>query len=56
MNANLGLSHTVCASDDLVIEEFGRYLLAGQLPVPCGLTGVTQPPSAVARDAARYTV
>jgi hypothetical protein len=53
MNANLGLA--VSVSDDLVIEEFGRYLLAGQAPVPCGLTGVAQVPAVGTRDASRYT-
>ncbi|MFD7167458.1 hypothetical protein [Streptomyces violascens] len=54
MNANVALA--VSVSDDLVIEEFGRNLLIGQAPVPCGLTGVAQVPVAGARDASRYNV
>ncbi|MGW8731178.1 hypothetical protein ACWGNF_34685 [Streptomyces sp. NPDC055808] len=52
MNANVGLA--VSVSDDLVIEEFGRNALAGQVPVPCGLTGAAPVPAAGTRDASWY--
>ncbi|GHB70557.1 hypothetical protein ABZ829_28800 [Streptomyces xanthochromogenes] len=55
MNANVGLGLAVSVGDDLVIEEFGRNVLAGQAPVPCGLTGVAPVPAAGNRDAARYS-
>lgn len=54
MNANLDL--VASASDDLVIEEFGRNALAGQAPVPCGLTGVAQVPAAGSHDTSLHTV
>ena len=53
MNANIGLA--VSVSDDLVIEEFGRYLLAGQAPRPLRAPGVAQVPAVGTRDASRYT-
>ncbi|MET9365482.1 hypothetical protein ABZX93_31840 [Streptomyces sp. NPDC006632] len=55
MNANLGLGLTVSASDDLVIEEFGRAAAFRQVPMLCLGSGVTQIPASAAVETARLS-
>ncbi|MFG3286666.1 hypothetical protein [Streptomyces sp. NPDC048111] len=51
MNANI--SHAAAAGDDLVIEEFGRHAVFGQVPMPCLGSGVAHIPAAATADTAR---
>ena len=51
MNANVGLA--VSVSDDLVIEEFGRYASFSQAPFLCSGSGVAQIPASAAAETAR---
>ncbi|MFD9632819.1 hypothetical protein [Streptomyces violascens] len=51
MNANVALA--VSVSDDLVIEEFGRYAISSRPPYASWGSGVTQVPVAVTAETAR---
>ncbi|WP_406508689.1 hypothetical protein [Streptomyces sp. NBC_00212] len=53
MNANIGLA--VSVSDDLVIEEFGRYAVLSQPAYASWGSGVTQVPVSATAETARRT-
>ncbi|MFI6050538.1 hypothetical protein ACIBCO_10655 [Streptomyces violascens] len=54
MNANVALA--VSVSDDLVIEEFGRYAASSRPAYASWGSGVTQVPVSVSAETSRHTV